>query len=155
MGRLGYRTRALLDRMYPYFMDVFVISDLAATIVIVAYFLVPLIVKFDQITEANKISVIENILQGTLTLGAIALTVLGYAFSQMQHGESTKERAPYKRIAYIMYLITPLSMADVGTSISFLLTREPYSFQVSLILLYIIVVGLMLSVSLWVRKEWK
>lgn len=143
------------DKNYHHLVDVFIFSILLATLSFIVIFLVPIVTDFSIINDASKTGVTESILQGTLTIGAIALTVLGYAFSQMQGKHSTEERAPYKRIVYIMYFITPLSMADVTTSVSFLLTNNMYAFQASLVLLYIIVVGLAVSVSLWVRKELK
>jgi len=138
-----------------YFVEILVFSALVTTLAIVAFFTVVLIAQFGEIDVSSKRDVAGNILGGTLALGALALTVLGFSVSQMRLRKSTLERRPYKRIGYIMYLIIPLSMVDALTSAVFLLTEDPIAFLVLIVLLYIVVVGVIVSVSLWAIRELK
>jgi len=148
LGNSFERKRGLL-------IDLLIFAIMFVSLLIIGYFTYTLVQKFGQITTSSKTTVMGNVSQGTLALGALALTVLAYAFAQLRLGTSTETRRPYKRIAYIMFFVVPLSMVDAMTSAIFVLTEDPLSFQVSLILLYMIVVGIMISVCLWARKELK
>ena len=143
------------SKMKKHFVEILVYSTLIGMLSIITFFTVPLVVQFNQIDSTSKSNLMENILEGTLALGALSLTVLGYSFSQVRSGRSTAEKTPYRRLGYIMYLVTPLSVVDALISSIFILTKTPYSFETSLILLYIIVVGLIIAVSVWVIKELK
>ena len=143
------------SKIEHYFVEILVYSTMITMLSIIAVFTVPLVIQFNQIDSTSKSNLMENILEGTLALGALSLTVLGYSFSQVHSGRSTAEKAPYRRLGYIMYFVTPLSVVDALISSIFILTETSYSFEMSLILLYIIVVGLIIAVSLWVIKELK
>lgn len=143
------------SKIEQHYVEILVWLTLIATLSIITFFTIPLVIQFRQIGSTEKSSLMENILEGTLALGALSLTVLGYSFSQIRSGRSTIEKTPYRRLSCIMYFIIPFSMVDALISSIFILTKTPYSFEVSLILLYIIVVGLIIAVSLWVRKELK
>ncbi len=150
-----YRINQFIEENYHKLIDIFLFSLIFISLSLIAIFLIPIAQNFELIAIENMVSVAENILQGTLSLGAIALAVLAYTFSELHRGKSTKERAPYKRIVYIIYLITSLSMADVTLALSFIMTSNLCAFYGSLLLLYIIVVGVSVSVFYWVRQELK
>lgn len=143
------------SKIEQHYVDILVYSTLIAMLSIITFFTISLVIQFKQIASTSKSNLMENILEGTLALGALSLTVLGYSFSQVHSGRSTAEKTPYRRLSCIMYFIIPLSLVDALISSIFILTKTPYSFEMSLILLYIIVVGLIITVSLWVRKELK
>lgn len=107
----------------------------------------------NQVDPATKSSVMGAISGGTLALGALSLTVLSYSFSEMHSRTTTETKAPYRRLALIAFLIIMLSLTDSFVSMIFLLTKGPFSFEVSLTLLFLIVIGLVLMVSLWIIAE--
>lgn len=147
--------QASLEKQRVLSVDDLVFSTLIIALAIVTFSTVVLILKFGEIDVSQKTDVARNTLGGTLALGAMALTVLGFSVSQMRLQKSTLTRRPYKRIGYIIYFIIPLSMADALTSAVFLMTEDAAVFLFLIVLLYIIVVGVVVSVSLWAIKELK
>ena len=152
MENLFQRSREKLER---YFIYILVFATSSVALCIVGIFGLVLAHEFGEIDISWKRNVAEGLLGGTLALGALALTVLGFSVSQMRLRRLPNERRPYKRIGYMVFFIIPLSMADSFTSAVFLLTENPISFLVSFVLLFVIAVGVVVSVSLWAIRELK
>jgi hypothetical protein len=74
------KTSRWFEVNHHHLVDLFMLVILVLSLSIIGVFLTPVIFEFNSISIVAKISVSENILQGTLALGAIALTVLGFAY---------------------------------------------------------------------------
>ena len=143
------------EKRKVYFVEKLVIVALVITLSFLFFSTYVLIFGLEEMTVLFERDVAANLLEGTLALGALSLTVLGFSVSQLQSRRTALRRRPYKRIGYIMFFITLLSMADAFASVVFLLTENSLVFGISIILLFMIVVGVIISVSLWSIKELK
>jgi len=133
--------------------DILVFSSIVASFSIITFFTSLFVLNWNQIDPNCKTNVMGFVIGGTLSLGALSLTVLAYAISEARTRETATEKAPYRKLAMIAYLITPLSLTDAIVSLLFVLSEVQYSFEVSIIILYIIVVALITLVSAWIQQD--
>jgi hypothetical protein len=145
--------RSHLGRIRHYGNFIYVFSVFLIAAAIIGYFGLNVLLRLDIADENLMSNLVSNIMQGTLALGALALAVLAYSLAQMRSGQSPKERNPYRRISQIMFFVASISMADAATSATYLLTKDLFSFQVSVTLLFLVIIGDVVSVSLWILKE--
>jgi len=125
----------------------------AASFFILGFFTGGLLSPSVEVRETAKLTVMGYVSGGTLALGALSLTILAYAFSEARSRPTAAQKEPYRRLALMAYLITPLSLTDAVVSILYILTEVQYSFEASLFLLYLTVVQLIVLVTAWVFQE--
>lgn len=130
-----------------------VLLTMMISLIIIGLFTIGLSHFRGEIDQSSKLNLMGNILEGTLALGALSLAVLAFSLAQVHLGSTTLEKTPYRRLALIAYLVTPLSLTDTILSAIFILAEVPFSFELSLVLLYAIVVGLIVLVTAWMLEE--
>jgi hypothetical protein len=112
-----------------------------------------LLIEWNSIDDLVKSTAMEIISGGTLSLGALSLAVLSYSFSQMHSSRTSLQKAPYRRLAIVAFMITSISLTDTFVSLIFLLTKAPFSFEMALILLLALIFGVIIMVNLWTLEE--
>ncbi len=112
-----------------------------------------IIQDWQKIETSVKSIIMETISAGTLSLGALSLVILSYSFSEIRSSKTTIQKAPYRRLAIISYILIFICLTDAFTSIAFLLTAAPFTFELSITLFFIIVIGLIINVIQWVIDE--
>lgn len=133
--------------------NILVLLTATVSFSLIMFFTFMLPTYWNQVDKTAISTVMGYVSGGTLSLGALSLTVLAYSLSEVRSRETSRQKAPYRRLAMIAYLITPLSLTDAIISILYVLTEMPYSFETSLALLYAIVIILIALVSLWIMED--
>lgn len=139
-------------------------NDLVALIVWLAIvlaivFIIPfgaeLILSWRLIDQGTKLTVMTDISGGTLSLGALSLAVLTYSFAQTHSSKTTIAKKPYRTLSVVSFLVISMSLTDSFVATIYLLTKAPFSFEISLGLFFVIIIGLLAMTSIWLLNEFK
>jgi hypothetical protein len=114
-----------------------------------------LVASWTEISELAKLDFAKGILTGTLTMGSLSLTVLAYAISQIKSQGTTIQKAPYRYLAVVASFVILVSLSNAMVAAVFVLAKVPYFFEISLLLFYFVIVGVVVLVIYWMQKEFE
>jgi len=152
----GDGLKSMLRSRKALFVIIFGLSMLVLTI----YAGLVIISSLAQASSSARGTVAQNIVTGTLSIGAFALVFLGYSLVQKQEFPGTARATIHFRVAVIMYMLVPLSIVDALISVAYILSETSCMssisialFDTSIGLLFAIGIGLIAATTYVIAQE--